>query len=315
MIDNKIIDLQEKVLTKDEIDRDYVDIKQASQILNNVSTRTAYRYIDAVSETKGVNVRVIDIVSNGGKKKLYLKEDIITISKILNKDKTVLVHVPFNVNDNPVNDTQHSESTPSDVSSSGKGVKEVSILAQDAAIQLVKKIEEGFASINELKQGVKEYKDSINELNNNIRTANGTVQGFMSKLVEQGIDLKEKYLEDRIKRTEIERQQAETSRQQAETLRLLLEKSKEPTKPNSLNSQTLLIVFLVLVIAGGVGWYFITTSQQRIENQFEQRLDQEKQIQTGQYQDTIKQLKTTLNAVISPIQNAAMPPAGQEPKK
>ena len=64
-----------------------------------------------------------------------------------------------------------------------------------------------------------------------------------------------------------------------------------------------------------MGWYFITTSQQRIENQFEQRLDQEKQIQTGQYQDTIKQLKTTLNAVISPIQNAAMPPAGQEPKK
>jgi len=302
MVDNKIIDLQEKTLTKDEIERDYVDIKQASQIMNNVSTRTAYRYIETVSETKGVNVRVIDIVSNGGKKKLYLKEDIVTVSKILNKDKTVLVHVPYNVNDNTVNDTQHSESVPHDMSNSAKTVKELSIASQDNSGQLVKKIEEGFASIAELKQGVKEYKDSINELNNNIRNANGTVQGFMTKLVEQGIDLKEKYLEDRIKRTEIERQQAET-------LRLLLEKQKEPS---SLNSQTLLIIFLVLVIAGGMGWYFINTSQQRLEKQFDQRLDQEKQIQTEQYQDTIQQLKDSLKALtVNATVNAAVPPAGQ----
>ena len=302
MVDNKIIDLQEKTLTKDEIERDYVDIKQASQILNNVSTRTAYRYIETVSETKGVNVRVIDIVSNGGKKKLYLKEDIITVSKILNKDKTVLVHVPYNVNDNAVNDTQHSESVPHDMSNSAKSVKELSTVTQDTQNQLVKKIEDGFASIAELKQGVKEYKDSINELNNNIRTANGTVQGFMTKLVEQGIDLKEKYLEDRIKRTEIERQQAET-------LRLLLEKPKES---NSINSQTLLIVFLVLIIAVGGGWYFITTSQQRIEKQFDQRLDQEKQIQTEQYQDTIQQLKDSLKALtVNATVNAAVLPVGQ----
>ena len=302
MVDNKIIDLQEKTLTKDEIERDYVDIKQASQILNNVSTRTAYRYIETVSETKGVNVRVIDIVSNGGKKKLYLKEDIITVSKILNKDKTVLVHVPYNVNDNSVNDTQHSESVPHDMSNSAKSVKELSTVTQDTQNQLVKKIEDGFASIAELKQGVKEYKDSINELNNNIRTANGTVQGFMTKLVEQGIDLKEKYLEDRIKRTEIERQQAET-------LRLLLEKPKES---NSINSQTLLIVFLVLIIAVGGGWYFITTSQQRIDKQFDQRLDQEKQIQTEQYQDTIQQLKDSLKALtVNATINAAVLPVGQ----
>jgi hypothetical protein len=312
MVENKIIDLQEKVLTKDEIEKDYVDIKQASQIMNNVSTRTAYRYIDAVSETKGVNVRTIDIVSNGGKKKLYLKEDIITVSKILNKDKTVLVHVPYSVNDNGVNDTRHSESSPSDVSHSGKAVKEVGIFAQDTANQLVKKIEEGFASINELKQGVKEYKDSINELNNNIRTANGTVQGFMTKLVEQGIDLKEKYLEDRIKRTEIERQQAETSRQQAETLRLLLEKSNGK---NSINSQTLLIVFLILVIAVGGGWFFISTAQQRLEKQFEERLDQEKQIQTAQYETTMQQLKDSLAALTTANQTATMPqPAGQGAK-
>jgi len=301
MANDHIIDLHEKTLTKEEIETDYVDIKQASQIMDNVSTRTAYRYIDNVSKTKNVNVRVIEVVSNGGKKKLYLKEDIITIAKILNKDKTVLVHAPYHVNDNAVNDMQHSESMPNEVSNSVKTVKELSTISQDTQNQLVRKIEDGFMSIAELKQGVKEYKDSINELNNNIRTANGTVQGFMSKLVEQGIDLKEKYLEDRIKRTEIERQQAETSRQQAETLKILLEKT---SGKNSFNSQTILIVFLVLVIAGGISWYFVTNSQQRIEKQFEERLDQEKQIQTTQYQDTIKQLKDTLNAMIVPVQNA-----------
>ena len=59
----------------------------------------------------------------------------------------------------------------------------------------------------------------------------------------------------------------------------------------------MLIIFLVLVIAVGGGWYFITTSQQRIENQFDQRLDQEKQIQTEQYQATIQQLKDSLIAL------------------
>ena len=44
------------------------------------------------------------------------------------------------------------------------------------------------------------------------------MQNVVGKIVEQGIDLKERYLEDRIKRTEIERQQTET-------LNLLLQKS------------------------------------------------------------------------------------------
>ena len=304
MSDNKIIDFEEKVLTKDEIETDYVDIKQASQILNNVSTRTAYRYIDTVLETKGVNVKVIEIVSNGGKKKLYLKADIINISKILNKDKTVLVNVPFSVNDRDVNDSHHSESVPSGMSSSGNesrgAVKEGGLVPQDNANQLVKKIEEGFSSINELKLGVREYADNIRELNDNIRNANITVQSFMGKVIDQGIDLKERYLKDREERTQIERQQAET-------LRLLLERTSKPTSPNGL---ILLVSFLVLVIAGGTGWFFITTSQQRIEKQFDERLTQERQLQKDQYQETIKQLQESLSklTIVNSVGNPSIEP-------
>ena len=304
MSDNKIIDFEEKVLTKDEIETDYVDIKQASQILNNVSTRTAYRYIDTVLETKGVNVKVIEIVSNGGKKKLYLKSDIINISKILNKDKTVLVNVPFSVNDRDVNDSHHSESVPSVMSSSGNEsrgtVKEGGLVPQDNANQLVKKIEEGFTSINELKLGVREYADNIRELNDNIRNANITVQSFMGKVIDQGIDLKERYLKDREERTQIERQQAET-------LRLLLERTNKPTAAYGL---ILLVSFLVLVIAGGTGWFFITTSQQRIEKQFDERLTQERQLQKDQYQETIKQLQESLNklTIVNSVGNPSIEP-------
>jgi len=68
----------------------------------------------------------------------------------------------------------------------------------------------------------------------------------------------------------------------------------------------------VLVIAVGGGWYFITTSQQRIEKQFDQRLDQEKQIQTEQYQDTIQQLKDSLKAItVNTTTNATVPLAEQ----
>jgi hypothetical protein len=304
MANDKIIDLQEKVLTTDEIERDYIDIKQASQILNNVSTRTAYRYLDEVSETKGINVKVIEIVSNGGKKKLYLKKDIINIAKILNKDKTVLVQVPVNVNDKTVNDTKVSETMAHEMSSSANGVKDLSITAQQFQIQLVKKIEESFSAITELKEGFKEYSNNVRELNDNIRNANNTVQNIMTKIVEQGIDLKEKYLEDRIKRTEIEKQQADT-------LKLLLEKQKEPAGNNS---QMLLIIILVLVIAGGMGWYFISTSQQRLENQFKERLAQDRQIQTEQYQSTIQQLKDSLKAMTVNAAVNATQPAGQGTK-
>lgn len=303
-----IIDLVEKTLTKEELTNDYVDIKQASQILNNVSTKTAKKYIDEVSESHGIKVEVVAVTSNGGVKKLYKKETIITIARILNKDKTVLVHVPPSVSEEVFQDNASSNSgsnTPSNsLPTSSNTFQESSNTENNQKLAVA----ESIRSIGELRTSFKEFATNLRELNDNVRSANTTMQNVVGKIVEQGIDLKEKYLEDRIKRTEIERQQAETSRQQAETLKLLLEKSNGK---NSINSQTLLIVFLVLVIAVGGGWFFISTSQQRIEKQFEEKLDQEKQIQTAQYEGTIKQLKETLNAMIVPIQNAAVPPAGQ----
>ena len=51
---------------------------------------------------------------------------------------------------------------------------------------------------------------------------------------------------------------------------------------------------------------------QKMQNQFEEKLAQEKQIQTEQYQDTIQQLKDSLKTLtVNATVNAAVPPAGQ----
>jgi len=333
---DNIIDLVEKTLTTEELTNDYVDIKQASQILNNVSTKTAKKYIDEVSESHGVKVEVVTVTSNGGVKKLYKKDSIVSISRILNKDKTVLVHVPAAPSESSFQDKDISNI---DSNSSSNSIPTPSNSFQEVESQKLA-VSEGFRSIGELRTNFKEFSSDLRELNDNIRAANTTMQNVVGKIVEQGIDLKERYLEDRIKRTEIERQQTETlnlllqknteaeklqaealkalldktaqaEKFQAETLKLLSEK-KEPSKPAN---QTLSIVVLCLlgVIAAGWGvFYFFTTNQQKMENQFEDRLTQERQIQQDQFQQTLKQLKESLTPVVSANVNAAIPqPAGQ----
>lgn len=91
----------------------YVDIKEAAQILNNVSIRTAYRYIDKGSA--GLSVEIIDDVLNGSLRKLYKKEDIVNLAIALNKDKTVLSYVPVNVRGS-VTDSTKSDALSTNVS-------------------------------------------------------------------------------------------------------------------------------------------------------------------------------------------------------
>jgi hypothetical protein len=88
------IEMQEKELTNEELMENYYDIKQAAQVLNNVSTKTARKYISDTSNKHSVNVTELDIKKNGGTAKLYLKKDIENIAKLLKKDNVVLVQVP-----------------------------------------------------------------------------------------------------------------------------------------------------------------------------------------------------------------------------
>ena len=332
-----IIDLVEKTLTTEELTKDYVDIKQASQILNNVSTKTAKKYIDEASESNGINVEVVSVTSNGGVKKLYKKESIITISRLLNKDKTVLVHVPPSVTES---NFQKPDSSNSGSNSSSNSVPQASNSFQEPSNSENNQklaVAESIRSIGELRTNFKEFATNLRELNDNVRAANTTMQNVVGKIVEQGIDLKERYLEDRIKRTEIEKQQTETlnlllqknteaeklqaealkalldktaqaEKFQAETLKILSEK-KQDDKPSN---QIFLIVILCILGVVGAGWagfYFFTTNQQKMEYQFEDRLAQERQIQQDQFQQTIKQLKESLAPVTT---NAAIPqPVGQ----
>lgn len=330
-----IIDLVEKTLTTEELTKDYVDIKQASQILNNVSTKTAKKYIDEATESNGINVEVVSVTSNGGVKKLYKKESIVNISRILNKDKIVLVHVPPSVSETVFHKTDSSNSSSNSNSSS---VPTHSNSFQEGDGQKLA-VAESIRSIGELRTSFNEFSTHLRELNDNVRQVNMTMQNTISKIVEQGIDLKERYLEDRIKRTEIERQQTETlnlllqknteaEKMQAEALKVLADKSaqteklhadtlkilsdkNQTAKPNNNITLIILLCALGLLLAGWGAFYFFTTNQQKMEYQFEDRLSQERQIQQEQFQQTIKQLKESLAPVTT---NTVVPPAVQGTK-
>ena len=223
MVDNKfqggsgVIDMKEVEITKEEIERDYCDIKQVAQILNNVSERTAYRYLDKVSDKYKINVKTIEVNINGGIGKLYFKEDIVTIAKLMNKDKTVLVHVPIDVHDTSVNDKEHtdrvSDSMPRDVNGSQGVVK--------------KGGDQELANINP-------YKD----LTQLFLSINATV-------VEQGKVFLEKYYEDREERRKMEREQIDLQKQQLKAQQDLLAKITIPAKSQT---NTLIISAGVILI-------------------------------------------------------------------
>ena len=219
MVDNKVsgssgvIDMKEIELTKEELERDYCDIKQVAQIFNNVSERTAYRYLDKVSDNKGIKIRTVEVNVNGGVRKLYLKEDVVTISKILNKDKTVLVYV----HDTDVNDKENtdkvSDSLPKDVNG-GQGVVKQGKDQELANINPYKDLTQLFLSIN-------------------------------ATVVEQGKVFLEKYYEDREERRKMEREQIDLQKQQLKAQQDLLAKITIPAKSQT---NTLIISAGVILI-------------------------------------------------------------------
>ena len=223
MVDNKVsgsagvIDMKEIELTKEELERDYCDIKQVAQIFNNVSERTAYRYLDKVSDNKGIKIRTVEVNVNGGVRKLYLKEDVVTISKILNKDKTVLVYV----HDTDVNDKENtdkvSDSLPKDVNG-GQGVVKQGKDQELANINPYKDLTQLFLSIN-------------------------------ATVVEQGKVFLEKYYEDREERRKMEREQIDLQKQQLKAQQDLLAKITIPAK--SQTNALIILAGVILIVALG----------------------------------------------------------------
>ena len=177
-----------------------------------------------------------------------------------------------------------------------------------------------------LKNNMKLLADGMIELHDDIRKINQTMQNNISRAIEQGIDLKEKYLEDRMRRTDIEKMQAESFAKQSEALvslekhqaeslakqsEALIELSKRIDQKKPGNNSGLLIIlslgFVALVVLGWGAFYFFTTNQQKMENQFDERLAQERQIQQDQFQQTIKQLKESLIPASNAVVNSTVP--------
>lgn len=283
--EDKIIEMREVTYTKEELMRDYVDIKQASQILNNVSTKTAYRYMDKVSKSHSLNIHAVEVVSNGGVKKLYLKEDILKLARILNKDKTVLVHVPADVLDKEVLDKDVLESgsvsSPDDVEGVSNSVREMSNSDKELSISNHNQklsLLEGLRSIGDLKE-------DIRALNGNVRDVSLMMQNTVSKIVEQGIDLKERYLEDRIKRTDIERAQAEAMAKQNETMLKTSEALAALAQKKSGTGIIILVTILSSLAVAGLAFGFYVFNKNVNE-----KLEQDRKVNSEQNTKLINSL-------------------------
>lgn len=316
---SKVIDMQEKILTKDDLEKDYVDIKQAAQIFNNVSEKTAAKYIKEVSESKGFIVGVVTVTENGGRKKLYKKDNIINISRILNKDKTVVIHVPYDVSESSFGNKQHSERSSDSVPADSNTFQEGSIGQELESTSQKMAVLKSLESIGELKNNFKEFSGNLRELNDNVRNVNMTMQTTISKVIEQGIDLKERYLKDREERTQIEKQQSENLAKQSESLakqteifakqsEALLELTKKvDNKKSGSNYLIISIAIISVVLIGGGVWF--NEYQKSIHQEMETRLDQERQSQKEQLQEVLKTTREELQKMI-PITNSTINPTG-----
>ena len=312
-VSSKIIDMdiKEVHISNEELAQNYIDVKQAGQILNNASERTFYRLLIDVKEKFKYEPAKVSVSVSGTRKNFYLKSDILKMADLLNKQPAVIAYkTEYRTVDSGMTDSQ-SVNKSEHPHSAGREVGR----AEDQTFDLETTNNSKLAIIEGLKS-ITELRGSIRELNDNVRNVNMSMQNIMNKVVDQGIDLKERYLKDREERTTIERQQVDNLAKQAEAFakqsEALIELTKkiEPKKPESSSNNFAIIVLGILVLIGA-GWgafYYFTTSQQKMEYQFEDRLSQERQIQQDQFQQTIKQLKESLTPVTT---NAAVPPAGQ----
>ena len=305
------MDIKEVHISNEELAQNYIDVKQAGQILNNASERTFYRLLIDVKEKFKYEPAKVSVSVSGTRKNFYLKSDILKMADLLNKQPAVIAYkTEYRTVDSVMTDSQSVNKTEHQ-HTAGREVGR----AEDQTFDLETTNNSKLAIIEGLKS-ITELRGSIRELNDNVRNVNMSMQNIMNKVVDQGIDLKERYLKDREERTTIERQQVDNLAKQAEAFakqsEALIELTKkiEPKKPESSSNNFAIIVLGILVLIGA-GWgafYFFTTNQQKMEYQFEDRLAQERQIQQDQFQQTIKQLKESLTPVTT---NAAVPPAGQ----
>ena len=320
--DANIIDMEMKEvhISNEELAQNYVDTKQAAQLLNNAAERTFYRLLETCKDKFKFTPASVSVKT----KNYYLKSDILRMADLLKKQPVVIAYRTERLTatsgitdiktDNTADNRQNSGRDPAE-GGQGSGTS-ISRIEQDEDTKNTKlAIIEGLKSISE-------FRSDIRELNDNVRNVNMMMQNTISKVIEQGIDLKERYLKDREERTNIEKHQAEILEKQADSFskqsEALLELSKRIDQKNpavKTSNQIILIVFLCampVIAAGGGAFYYFSLNQQKMESRFEERLDQEKLIQTEQYKDTIQQLKDSLKSLtVNATVNAAVPPAGQ----
>ena len=267
--DKHIIDMEvkEQIIPHEEIMKHYVDIKQVGQILDNASERTVYRIFTKMKAKHAFMPDSMTVNDNGVMRKLYKKEDVLRVAELVHRRPTVTVYKTEFVKDtNGTTDIMTSKESDS-MPDVGRVTDRDSVNTQPIKINEVKEsiekvanaldvIKTEYAAIGEFRQSFKDFSGNIKDLNDNVKNLNMMMQNIVTKVVDQGIDLKEKYLEDKQKRFELELKQAEAMARLAE---------KATQKPPI--GKVVLIFTAALAIIIIVAFYVIKDSNQKFAMQ------------------------------------------------
>ena len=106
------MDIKEVHISNDELAQNYIDVKQAGQILNNASERTFYRLLIDVKEKFKYEPAKVSVSVSGTRKNFYLKSDILKMADLLNKQPAVIAYkTEYRTVDSVMTDSQSVNKT------------------------------------------------------------------------------------------------------------------------------------------------------------------------------------------------------------
>ena len=271
-----VIETKPNYITEEILKKDYIDVKQVGQILNNVSERTTYRLLDKAKNVLRFEPKSVPVNVSGGIKKLYLKTDIVRLADMLNKNKVVIAYEAISVGSDSNNDSKKAGTTEGlaisntdslagsrqIVDSPGSGLAETKAVLTD--------IRNSLQAISEIGKNIVVFQEEMKELNQLLRNISG-------KMLEQGVDLKERYLTDRQKRLDTEQEQIE----------LLKKIAAKPVHGLGL----IIITTVILISAVGAGAYFLIQDMKKKHELEMGELKKNSQEQTTAFVQSIDTLK------------------------
>ncbi|MCP4653487.1 MAG: hypothetical protein GY858_08945 [Candidatus Omnitrophica bacterium] len=313
-----IIDIT-TAISDEELARNFMDIKQVANFFG-VNVRTAYRYLEKAEKQFGIKpAEETRPTQNGQKTKYYKIKDIREIARVLKRDANASVISGKT--------SESSEIIPADNSVLLDSLKGMAKMAENVEknSQSLAKVGESFSSLSteiaqtreDSKSMAKKLIEGLENVNGSLTRSNDMMTNVFSKIMDQGIDFKEKYLESKnvqaVNNMRAEELAKEASVKQQETIQMLLKETtakqeemiqkfitgNDSKKTVSFENLILTVIVIFIIMGGGVA-FLVTKLNERADKKIEERIAQENQIQQSeksQLMNELDNLKSEVNDV------------------